>query len=300
MKVGLVLKIVHNKEFGRAPSYDEIRATAISAEQSGFDSLWLYDHFLYRVEGEPTIGIWECWTILSALAEATQRVELGTLVACTQYRNPAVLAKMAVTLDEVSHGRLILGLGAGWNKAEFDAFGIAYDHRAARFEEAVQIIKPLLREGYVDFEGKYYQAKNCEITPQGSRKNGPPLLLAGERPRMLRLVAQYADMWNTGYLGLPATLKEPKTRMETACDQVGRDPGSLPITGLTALVYTDLTDEPTSFENGYLSGSTQEIVAALHEYKTLGLSHIMFHVVPYNPTAIARLIEAVQLFQVMQ
>ena len=122
MKIGLVIKLDEDQALRRAPSYSEIRTTALAAEEAGFDSIWLYDHLLFRFEG-PTTGIWECWTTLSALAEATKRVELGTLVMCNAFRNPALLAKMATTLDEVSGGRLILGLGAGWHKPEFEAFG---------------------------------------------------------------------------------------------------------------------------------------------------------------------------------
>src|SRR5215467_3076615 len=189
--------------------YDSIRAVAQQAEKDGFDSIWLADHFLYRNPGEPTRGIWECWTLLAALAEATQRVEIGTLVLCNSFRNPAILAKMAVTADEVSHGRLILGVGAGWHQPEYDAFGVPFDHRVDRFEEALQILGPLLKERYVDFVGQYYQARNCEDVPRGPRPDGPPLLLGGEGPRMLKLTAQYADLWNTGYMGTPDTMAEP-------------------------------------------------------------------------------------------
>jgi alkanesulfonate monooxygenase SsuD/methylene tetrahydromethanopterin reductase-like flavin-dependent oxidoreductase (luciferase family) len=123
MKIGLVLIIAERKELKRAYSYQQTREFAQQAEEAGFDSLWLYDHMLYRGEGTPTIGIWECWSFLAALADATHRAELGTLVTCTSFRNPALLAKMAVTVDDISGGRLILGLGAGWNKPEYDAFG---------------------------------------------------------------------------------------------------------------------------------------------------------------------------------
>ena len=134
MKVGLVLVIAEHQELRRPYSYQKTREFAQQAEEAGFDSLWLYDHLLYHPEGKPIIGIWECWTFLSALAEATRKVELGTLVACNSFRNPALLAKMAITLDEVSNGRLILGVGAGWNKAEYKAFGYPFDHRVSRFE----------------------------------------------------------------------------------------------------------------------------------------------------------------------
>ncbi|RPJ37810.1 MAG: LLM class flavin-dependent oxidoreductase, partial [Chloroflexi bacterium] len=159
MKIGFVIVIAEHPVHKRAMPYKMIRKIARWGEKAGFDSLWLYDHLLYRHEDQTT-GIWEGWTLLSALADATKTIELGTLVACNLFRNPAILAKMAATLDEVSGGRLILGLGAGWNQPEFDAFGIPNDHRVSRFEEALQIIVPLLREGCVDFQGKYYQARN--------------------------------------------------------------------------------------------------------------------------------------------
>jgi len=197
-------------------SYDTVRAVAQQAEADGFDSIWLADHLLYRNPGEPTRGIWESWTVLSALAEATERVELGTLVTCNTFRNPAILAKIATTADEVSHGRIILGIGAGWNEPEYEAFGLPFEHRVGRLEEALQIIRPLLREGYVDFKGQYYQVRNCEIAPRGPRKEGPPLMVGGEGPRMLRLTAKYADLWNTGYMGSPETMVERIAWIETA------------------------------------------------------------------------------------
>ncbi len=127
--------LANTREDNSRRSYDSIRAVAQQAEAGGFDSIWLPDHFFYSNPGEPTRGIWECWTMLSALAEAIHRVEIGTLVTCNSFRNPAVLAKMATTVDEVSHGRLILGVGAGWNEPEYKAFGFPYDHRVSRFEE---------------------------------------------------------------------------------------------------------------------------------------------------------------------
>src|SRR5215212_8520888 len=138
MKIGVVINHIQNAASGVAPLYTEIRNIAQAAEAGGFDSIWLFDHLLFRFTPEATAGIWECWTLLSALAEATQRVELGTLVLCNPFRNPALLAKMAHTLDEVSNGRLILGLGAGWHEPEFTAFGYPFDHLVDRFEEALK------------------------------------------------------------------------------------------------------------------------------------------------------------------
>src|SRR6476646_1975578 len=135
---------------------------ALAAEDAGFNSIWVGDHYLYRGDGRPERGPWEGWTLLAALATVTQRVRLGPLVACLNFHPPAVLAKIAATVDEVSGGRLILGLGAGWNRTEFDAFGIPYDHRVSRFEEALTIIHGLLHDGAIDFEGTYYTARECE------------------------------------------------------------------------------------------------------------------------------------------
>src|SRR5919199_2308531 len=183
MKIGAVVRIGPD-DTGKSPrAYAQIRDMARRIEAAGLDSVWVHDHLLYRWPGRPTDGIWECWTLVSALAEATQRVELGTLVLCSPFRNPALVAKMACTLDEVSGGRFTLGLGAGWHRPEFDAFGVPFDHRGSRLDEALRIIAPLLRSGRVDFEGAYYRARDCEIVPRGPRPNGPPLMLAGSGPR---------------------------------------------------------------------------------------------------------------------
>src|SRR4051794_22994234 len=195
MKIGVAVPLSHEPP----TRYSAIRDFAQRIEARGLDSAWVFDHLLFRRPGQGTAGGWEAWTMLSALAEATQRVELGTLVAATPFRNPAVFAKMIATLDEISNGRVIAGLGAGWHQPEFDAFGVPFDHRASRFEEAVQIIAPLLRDGGVDFDGPYFSPRDCELTPRGPRRTAPPLLLAGARPRMLDIVAQHADMWNTAW-----------------------------------------------------------------------------------------------------
>jgi alkanesulfonate monooxygenase SsuD/methylene tetrahydromethanopterin reductase-like flavin-dependent oxidoreductase (luciferase family) len=156
---------------------------ACRMEDAGLDSVWVYDHLLYRWPGKSSDGIWECWTVLSALAQATRRVQIGTLVMCTPFRNPALLAQKASPLDHNSGGRRILGLGAGWHQPEFDAFGVPFDHRGGRFQEALEIIHPLLREGRVDYHCAYSSAPDCEILPRGPRLDGPPILVAGKGPR---------------------------------------------------------------------------------------------------------------------
>ena len=298
MKIGLLVYTANEREELRKRPYDTIRAIVKKAESDGFDSIWLADHLLYHPPGEPVRGIWECWTILSALAEATQRVEIGTMVVCNSLRNPGVLAKMATAADEVSHGRLILGVGAGWNEPEYQAFGIPFDHRVDRFEEALQILKPMLHDGRVDFSGRYYQARNCVDLPRGPRPEGPPLLVGGEGPRMLKLAARYADLWNTGYMGKPETMVAKISKIRAACVEVGRDPATIGITALIGLWFPDLqAEKPSSFENPLLGNTAEEIAEAMRGYEKLDVRHIMFQCVPYTDESRRRLSEALKLYR---
>ena len=291
--------LANTREENSKRPYDSIRSVVQQAESDGFDSVWLPDHFLYRNPGQPTRGIWECWTMLAALAEATSRVELGPLVNCNSFRNPAMLAKMATALDEVSHGRLILGMGAGWNESEYQAFGLPFDHRVARLEEALQIVRPLLREGHVEFDGRYYQARNCENLPPGPRPNGPPLMVGCERksPRMLKLTAKYADLWNTGYMGSPETMAMGIQKIKAACKEVGRDPATIGLTALVGLWFPDLQEKRPTFFDNPLTGTAVEIVDAVRGYAELGVEHIMFQCEPYTIEARRRLTEAVHLYR---
>lgn len=297
MKIGLMVYLANDRANNSKRSYETIRAIAQQAETDGFDSIWLADHLLYRRPGEPTRGIWECWTMLAALAEATQRVEIGALVLCNSFRNPAILAKMATAADEVSGGRLILGVGAGWNEPEYEAFGLRFDHRVDRFEEALQILKPLLQKGHVDFAGRYYQARNCHDLPRGPREAGPPLLIGSAGPRMLRLTAQYADLWNTGYMGQPETMASRLANIQAACREVGRDPATIGITALIGLWFPDLQAKRPIFADTPLTGTVQEIAAAMRGYAQLGVQHIMFQCEPYTPEARQRLTAALRLYR---
>ena len=310
MKVGIILGFSDVDTLGRAPSYQEIRAQALQAEAAGFDSIWVADHLIYRFPDEKnnnelkTTGVWECWTFLSALAEATSRIELGQLVMCVPFRHPAVLAKMAVTLDEVSGGRAILGLGAGWHKPEFDAFGTPFDHLASRFDEALQIISPLLREGKVDFEGEYYSAKESEITPRGPRPGGPPVLVASFGPKMLKLTAQYADQWNTAWLGRPTLYLERRKELEAACAEVGRDFSTLTQTVGVSVVYADGGGDEISEElrdpDKALTGTPAEVAAGLKAYADLGVEHAICANFLHNPTWLDKLSEALKAYRQLE
>ena len=187
LRVGIQLPEVE-REVRWPELLDMIRAI----EDLGFDSIWLGEHLLYRWPDRPPRGPWEAWTELAAIAAVTSRVEFGPLVACTNFHNPALLAKQAATIDEISGGRFILGLGAGWNETEFRAFGLPFDHRVDRFEEAYAIIRGLLQDGAVDFEGRFYQARDCELLPRGARPGGPPLISSIVSARLART----AGLWN--------------------------------------------------------------------------------------------------------
>jgi probable F420-dependent oxidoreductase len=295
MKIGSVITHTENSVTKTAPSYTHLREMAQAAEAGGFDSIWLFDHLLFRSDEDGTSGIWECWTLLSALAEATERVELGTLVLCNPFRNPALLVKMAHTLDEVSNGRVILGVGAGWHKPEFDAFGYDFSYRVDRFEEALQIMHPLLRGQHVDFAGKHYQTEDCVITPLGPRPDGIPLLIGAGQPRMLRLTARYADQWNTAWLGQPDALAERLAKIHNACHEVGRDPATLAITVGVQVAFPDL-GEVNAFTKIPLSGSPEEIAQAFQGYEEAGAAHLILYLSPFSMTALQRVAEGLRLY----
>jgi len=188
MKIGIQLP-----EVEREVRWPEYLAMAKAAEEVGFESVWLGDHLLY--DG-PERAPWEAWTLLSALAAATSTVRLGPLVACAGVHPPAVLAKMASTIDEVSGGRFVLGIGSGWNRREFDAFGFPYDRRVSRFEEALAIIAPLLREGRTTFHGEFFDVDDCVLDPRPVREGGPPIMLGSHSPRMLSVGLPVVNSWN--------------------------------------------------------------------------------------------------------
>ena len=183
MRIGIVLPIAEEDAVTGVPSYAEIRAVAVAAEAAGLDSVWVFDHLLFRFDGETT-GIHECWTILAAIAEATSRVELGTIVLCTGFRNAALLAKMAATLDHVSGGRLILGIGAGWHDPEFEAFGYPTDHKVGRFEESLAVITGLIRDGRADLDGRFMTARDAVLLPPA--RPGPADPRRGQGPAHAR------------------------------------------------------------------------------------------------------------------
>ncbi|MEA2167312.1 MAG: hypothetical protein QOF76_612, partial [Solirubrobacteraceae bacterium] len=194
-------------------------------EAGGFDSLWVGDHLLYR---GPDRGPWEAWTQLAALAAITSRVTIGPLVACLGFHPPAVLAKMAATVDEVSGGRLVLGVGSGWNRDEFDAFGLPFDNKVSRFEEAFAIVRGLLAGETVRHVGRYWSADGAVLLPEPARR--VPLMAGVAGPRALGITLPHVDSWNTwwaDYGNTPAGFAECNARISEACVAAGRDPAGV-------------------------------------------------------------------------
>jgi probable F420-dependent oxidoreductase len=296
LKVGIFLPLIERPGDAGVARWREIEQMATLAEDAGFDSLWIPDHLIFRHPGQPVAGVWEAMSMLAALAAVTKRVEIAPLVLCAGWRNPALLAKMADTIDEISGGRFILGLGAGWHQPEFEAFGYPFDHRVGRFEEAIAIIHGLLRTGHVDFEGTYYQARDCELRPRGPRPEGPPIMIGSTRPRMLRLAATYADQWNSDWRNRAASLPPLIELVEAACAEVGRDLATM---ALTAGVQIDLpgnTGRAVGIDGKPpLSGPPEQIAAELRAYAPLGISHIQLLPDPSTPKAVEALARVLEL-----
>jgi alkanesulfonate monooxygenase SsuD/methylene tetrahydromethanopterin reductase-like flavin-dependent oxidoreductase (luciferase family) len=295
MKIGLILLLGEDEAIGAPPPYAEIRSNAVTAEASGLDSVWIYDHLLYHFPEKEPQGVWEGWTIASALAEATQRVELGTLVLCTAFRNPAVTAKMAVTLDEVSQQRLTLGIGAGWHPAEFNAFGLNFSNKVDQFEEATRIIAPLVHEGAVDFTGEYVSAPNCIMLPKPSRHI--PLMIAGKKPRMMSLVAQYADSYNTAWWGDVSAIEPDRAALRSACDEIGRDIGEIEFTAGVAIRFDELLGPPEEAldPQKVLSGTVEQIADGLRAYRMAGVDHVIANIDPLTTEGIEALAQSREL-----
>jgi alkanesulfonate monooxygenase SsuD/methylene tetrahydromethanopterin reductase-like flavin-dependent oxidoreductase (luciferase family) len=298
LKVGLVLPTWCSPP--DTLHWTDVLDLAREAEAAGFDSLWATDHLLLestnaelrrRAGGEVPPGAEvlpegyiEVFTVLAALAAAAPGMELGTLVACTGYRNPALLAKIADAIDDISGGRFVLGVGAGDSEAEHRAFGYPYEQPVGRFEEALTIVRRLLREGRLDHEGHFYSVREVELLPRGPRPEGPPIMIGtlNPGPRMRRLVAQYADVWNAWLaygVSWPEAVAQQKDVIDAACHEHGRDPATLEHTaGLRVLMEGSLYTPPE--HERPLKGSPEEIAEALGGFAAAGLTGVQVALSP--------------------
>lgn len=287
-------------EVERRVDWPELIAMARHAEDVGLDSLWIGDHLLYDLPGGVTRGPWEAWTSLAALAAVTERIELGPLVASTSFHAPAMLAKMAATIDGISGGRLVLGLGAGWNEREYTAFGFSFDRRVSRFEEAFTVIRRLLREGRCDIRGRFVDLTDCVLDPGPTRPGGPPIMIGSTGARMLQITLPHADLWNSWWsdygntaLGF-ATLR---ARVEDAARAAGRGRGEV---GATAAVLVRLPggrgrlmgDSTYAADVRPVDADPTALAEHLHALAEVGAVHVQLVLDPITQESITRVSQA--------
>lgn len=284
MTLGLNLPYTDGAMDGATPRWADVLAMARAAEDAGFDAVWLSDHVGFGDPDGEWSGAWESWTLLSAIAASTARIRLGTYVLAVPFRNPALLAKMSETLDEVSGGRLILGLGAGWNEPEFRSYGIPFDDRFDRFEDGLRIIAAMLRTGRSTHPGRVSGTRSARLAPRGPRPDGLPIMVGATGPRMLRLTAELADHWNGG-LRRADEAAGLLARLDDACRAAGRDPATM-TRSVEVLVRSIPAPDGRPPDERELRGTVDELVAALRAYAALGLDHLQVQLRPNTVEAV--------------
>jgi probable F420-dependent oxidoreductase len=284
-------------EVERDVRWPEYVAMARAAEETGFDSLWFGDHLLYRDDGRPERGPWEAWTTLAGLAAVTERVTLGPLVACAAFHPPGLLAKMAAAIDEVSGGRFVLGLGAGWNRTEFDAFGIPFDHRVSRFEEAFAIVRGLLAGERVSFAGRFHRVDDAVLLPPPRRRT--PLMVGSDGERVLRIALPHVDAWNTWYDrygNTPEGFAALNARIDAAAADAGRDPREIARSACVRVVLDRSVDErPIDPACPPLEGPPERIADGIRSIAEAGADEAILVVTPIDERSIRSLGEVLAL-----
>jgi alkanesulfonate monooxygenase SsuD/methylene tetrahydromethanopterin reductase-like flavin-dependent oxidoreductase (luciferase family) len=294
MKIGMILPM-NDSDGSGASTWPRVRQLATMADSGGIDSLWVYDHLVFRFPGEPEDGIHEAWTLLAAVAAVTERAELGTIVLGTGFRPPALQAKMAATLDEVSGGRLILGLGTGWHEPEYLAFGYPFDHRAGRFEEALSIIVPLVHGERVTVHGRWHDVDDAVLIPPPPRParlpGRIPILIAAKGERVLRLTAKHADAWNAAWFGFPNDrFSQRRADLVAACEAEARDPATLEVTVGLTLDAQGPSGRPGAAEA--LPPDVDEVARAFDAWRDLGIGHVQVDLRPVEERTIEILLAA--------
>lgn len=293
VKIGLVLPM--GSHVAAPQPYAAVRSFALHAEALGFDSLYAFEHVIFRFPDEPERGALEAWTVLSMLAEATSSIGLGTLVLGVRFRNPALLAKMAVTLDAASGGRLTLGVGAGWHDPEYEAFGWPIDHRLGRAEEGLTVLRALLDGERVTFDGRWIQAQDAVLLPPPDRRI--PLLTASKLGRMARIAARHADIWNGAWVAQPddPMLVERLDELYRACDEVGRNRAEIALTAGVSVRYPDADEPSPTRGRGDIEGEPALVAESLVAFAEAGYSEVMVWLGPMNERGLDHLAEAVRI-----
>jgi len=299
LRIGLVLPMGDTFVDGSTARWVEIRDLALRAEEIGFDIVWTADELLWRPpDGKPQ-GWWECVAMTGAVAAATSRVKVGTWILSALHRNPGITAKAVETLDEVSGGRFVFGLGSGHAGRQAHAFGLPEDHVYGRFEEALEIIVPLLRRGQANFEGTFHSARDLEHRPIGPRPGGIPIMIGAKGPKMLRLAALHADTWSW-YVEERSDLTEFGPRLaalEAACFEVGRDPATIGKSAGIAVEPTSVTGSAAVI-GAPIQGSAEQIADGLRAFGTAGFSNLELIVWPPTLAALDAMAPVLELLGV--
>ena len=283
--------------------FGELIEMAQAAEEAGFDSLWLGDHLLYDLDVGPR-GPWEVWTSLAAIAASTSRIAIGPLVASTSFHAPAMLAKQAATVDAISDGRLVVGLGAGWNRREYEAFGFPYDRRVSRFAEAFTIVRSLLREGEIDFHGEFYDADRCVLHPRSPRPGGPPLMIGSVGERMLSVTLPHVDAWNmwwSQYGNTADGFAAEKARVDRLIGAAGRGAGEVEATAAVQVRLAGGSGRRMGDYDGGrqvepLTGSPAELAGRLRGWESAGAAEVQLVVDPITRASIEWLADVLTRF----
>jgi len=298
LEIGLALPMFEEPQSGEKPPWVTIKAMAQRAEAIGFDTVWIPDELLWRLPAWPgPRGFWESVSIAGAVAASTSTIGVGTWVLSALHRNPALTAKIAETLDEISNGRFLFGLGAGHDGSQAAAFGYPEDKTISRYEEALEIIVPALRGETVSRDGRYHRAKELEIRPRGPRPGRIPLMLAAHGPRTMRMAARHADIWS-GFAtesSLPDCFIPMLSRLDDACVDVGRDPGTL---ARSIGVTIEPTDEHAAEAAGFgipITGPPAEIAETIDRFKEIGVTRVELMLWPGTRDALDALEPAIGL-----
>ena len=288
LKIGVQLP-----EVERRVPWPELIAMTQAAERVGFDSAWLGDHLIYDLPDGTPRGPWEVYTSVAALSAVTERLQLGTLVSSLGFHDPAMIAKMSATIDAISGGRFVLGVGSGWNEREYRAYGLPFDRRVDRFEEAFGLLRRLLAGETVTHSGTYYTLDRCVIDPPPTRPGGPVLMLGSNSPRMASIALPHVDSWNVWWSifgNTPEGFAEVVADMRARTAAAGRDPDEVEA---TACVYVQVPGgvgrtmgDPSMARIAPLRGSPQELAEQLAAFGMAGASHLMLVVDPITQDAI--------------
>lgn len=289
--LGLMVPVSQRATFSGTPHFADILEMSTLAERIGIEGLWFADHFSFTSDTDLR-GSWDAWTLMAAIAANVPNVQIGPLVACTAYRNPGVIAKMTEMIQDISGGRFILGLGAGWHKPEYDQFGIRFEPRVSQFEEALKIIHGLVRNGEADVQGEHYQANRAVNLPRSAEGHRTPILIGSSGDRMLGLLARYADAWNTCWYGSTEGLPENIAKLDAACEVAGRDPSTV----VRTIGISVAGEGYTGSRPDALVGDGEAQLSFLHDLEELGFRHIIVGLDPCTPQGLEVIAPVVEAF----